>query len=851
MDVLNLTTFATGFAYSVHNVVHIFERSSSFRFIKKTINTIPMDLYPEHLYAIKNIAINHQQDTIIVTSQHAQIYIGMVFVPETIKVRRMEFRTLGESLHIDGIISMSICSWKPILMTAGKDQTVRIWNYETGQVELVKKYLVDVSVIGLHPAGILVAVGFSDQLRLMEIMLDDLKIAKTFNFPKCTNAVFSHQGHLLVVSYEYTIVIISVFSFEILRKLTGHNGSIEGLAWSLSDESIFSVGTDGAVYEWRSSNGVRANEIVHKGTEYNDVVVSSDRGSIYTVTNLGTISEISNSTILREIRTPDMNPLKCIAISRSDLVMFAGTEKGHLYNVQVPFMEAGGGRCVNTRFFHTAITKMCITYDDLLLATANEDGTLVFWTILNNEGRIASMDSELLKCRDVMISRNDLIDKIENITSLELRIEQQKQEFLFAREQGDSMHSEAMREIHEEYCAAIEELKEKNEAMADAHTEEFNIIAENIQKTREEHEKKLLDLENEFHDKIIIEYEKSSAIKKTMEDMREDYELKLRKSAGCLQDTIEALETDFRKQLHERQELIRQLTKEIESKKTEFMEYCRQVEADNDRRMVESQLNYEHLLKEEQGTGMKWRGEAGVIRKKFATTTKENLMLRSEITKLQTEHERYQKKMYNYEKDIDDLKREIEERESSIRDKEKKSHELLKKNQELEKYKQVLQHKINELKAQIEPRERELKEKKDQIADMEKELEGLQASNLKLELQLADLSDKYHGCSVDLRKQRVQIKMMKDKFTKICADIYHVAEYIQNPPKLKTEVRKLFQRYSADTSLKKMIALDDEVEDEFGKQRCNLEKMVADQKAKGSKYIHVYTHLYQITNIFF
>lgn len=58
-----------------------------------------------------------------------------------------------------------------------KDQTIRIWNYDTGNVELVKKYQVDVTSVALHPSGIFVAVGFNDQLRLMEILLDDLKVS--------------------------------------------------------------------------------------------------------------------------------------------------------------------------------------------------------------------------------------------------------------------------------------------------------------------------------------------------------------------------------------------------------------------------------------------------------------------------------------------------------------------------------------------------------------------------------------------------------------------------------------------------------------------------------------------------
>lgn len=59
---------------------------------------------------------------------------------------------------------------------AAKDQTIRIWNYETGKVELVKKYQVDVTAIALHPSGIFAAVGFNDQMRLMQILLDDLKV---------------------------------------------------------------------------------------------------------------------------------------------------------------------------------------------------------------------------------------------------------------------------------------------------------------------------------------------------------------------------------------------------------------------------------------------------------------------------------------------------------------------------------------------------------------------------------------------------------------------------------------------------------------------------------------------------
>lgn len=172
-----LTYFECGFCFAQHNILHVFQKDKLYvRYAKRSIIEIPIDLYDDHLYGITNVSINSIMDTVVVTAKHSQIYISKLFEPETMSVQHFQFRMLGESLHIDGIISMSVCSWKPIIMTAAKDLTVRMWNYRTGQVELVRKYQTNINVVALHPSGVFVAVGFTDQLRLMEVLLDDLKV---------------------------------------------------------------------------------------------------------------------------------------------------------------------------------------------------------------------------------------------------------------------------------------------------------------------------------------------------------------------------------------------------------------------------------------------------------------------------------------------------------------------------------------------------------------------------------------------------------------------------------------------------------------------------------------------------
>lgn len=117
-DVKCLTHFSKGFCYSIHNVLYVYERLPNHNYKKKSIITIPMDLYEKKLYSIENVAINKPMDTVIVTPKHNQIYYSMLYVPEMLEAERLEFKKLGEPLHIDGIISMSVCAWKPIIMTA-------------------------------------------------------------------------------------------------------------------------------------------------------------------------------------------------------------------------------------------------------------------------------------------------------------------------------------------------------------------------------------------------------------------------------------------------------------------------------------------------------------------------------------------------------------------------------------------------------------------------------------------------------------------------------------------------------------------------------------------------------------
>lgn len=320
---------------------------------------------------------------------------------------------------------------------------------------------------------------------------------------------------------------------------------------------------------------------------------------------------------IRETKIPNLPPLTAISLARSGLIMFISSEQGHIFNVQLPFMETGGGTCTNFRFFNRAITKMCLTYDDNYLVTASVDGTLVIWNILNNENRRADLDEKLGSCTDVLIPRKNLLDKIETVASLESRLCEQSEEFAYQFKQKEIAHQKLVEGIHKSYSNAIEELKARNNDLEKEHVEELNLITANNAEAEGAHQKQLLDMETEFHRKIIVEYEKNKELSGSFNKLRDESNSKLRKTAGYLEDTIESMESDFRQQIDNRRERIQQLVDYNESLKKEFVEYCQQEKAQYERQLVALRLDYEKRLLHEQEVNNKWRNEAGVVSKKY------------------------------------------------------------------------------------------------------------------------------------------------------------------------------------------------------------------------------------------
>lgn len=638
----------------------------------------------------------------------------------------------------------------------------------------------------------------------------------------------------MAAAYDNHIAVTSVYNLNVVIQLKGHNGTVRSVAWTRTDKYLISGGAEGAIYQWDIETGARLQEIVQKGTSYVSVCCTfNDPMIIYAATNHGTIREFQHSILQREVTVPMRNkgPITEMIMSRSDLIVFIADHEGGLFNMQMPLFEAGGGTMTNFRFFDGPVNKLRFTYDCSMLVAISKRGTVAIWSMENVEKRMPVIDQDLLKSSEVLIPRTQLADKIEQITSLELRLRQQAEEFQYQLSQNEIFDGQQLQEVHRGYCSALTELKELNNDIVSRHTEEMNRITFQINDIKQEHRGAMDLLANQYSERMLIEYQKFTNLRENMLELRESYEEKLKNSTGTLQDTIEALENDYKKQLDERKDIIRELMKEMQDKKDEFIKYCQEVEAENDRNMVSTQTEYENKLTTERNETQMWRGKAGVLQKKYESQSREIDNLLEEVETLKDEHFKSQQKMAKQMRNIEDLQKDVSDRDFAIGSKEKRIQDLLHKNQELDKYKQVLNHKIAELKAQIEPREFQINDKRKHIIEMEHELSGLNQNNITLEVQLKEMRDKYLSNVAELRTERRRAKAARECLQAICTDIYYVANEVNSAEGLKKSVKELFHKHASDDELKRFVTLDAEVRDEFLRQRKQIENVLARYKS--------------------
>ncbi|KAJ3214944.1 Cilia- and flagella-associated protein 57 [Dinochytrium kinnereticum] len=709
---------------------------------------------------------------------------------------------LAQPFHNGNIVGMDTCARKPLVATCGADKSIRIWNYVENSIEVIKYFDDEPLSISLHPSGLYVLVGFADSLKLMNILIDDIRPFWESNVRGCRECRFSNGGQYFASVYGSTICIHSTWSFETIGNLKGHTGKVRSICWSLDDSRLTSCGLDGNIIDWNLNGLRKEGEVGCRNVLLSSVCFTGDAKVVFAVGSDGVIKdilfrkqEVTESHLSREIQAK--GSYSHILMSRSGKLLIAATTKGSVRAFKYPF-----GPDISTLdsfelHCHSApITRMRISYDDSHLFTCGEDGCLWIYKVLDKEQRGLKREKEWVFSDEILVTKSDLKDNQKLMIELRQRVEALKLENETQLKLKDLNYNEKLKELTDKYMTEIEGPKSLTSALHSDREENEKNHREELRCSKECNEGEVKEILNSFNVKIAAESEKFGELTLRMETLRGNWEKQMEDTEAFHNSRMAQITEFYRKRVQDKNEEIVQLRSQFSRQVKDYEVHLVEIEEDANQEILQIGYSFETKLKAERESLSAIKEENLAMRSRFEKLTSEIEENKGGLNKMFAEERRLHGIIKGLEKDIIGVKREMQERDDTIQDKEKRIYDLKKKNQELEKFKFVLDYKIAELKKQVEPREKDIILLSNQIKEMDDELHQYQKKHDILDTTIQDLMLKLRATETEAGVEASRVREMKTIVRRIQNDVQYLFKDNEDINVLKRHLISIFHKYS-------------------------------------------------------
>lgn len=132
----------------------------------------------------------------------------------------------GPGLNAGGITGMDTCVRKPLVATCGMDRTIRVWNIVEQRLDLSKAFQEEPCSLAMHPSGLHLAVGFADKIRLLNLLMDDVRPCHEISIKQCREVKFSNGGSMFAAVNGNVVTIFDFNTYDKLADLRGHNSKV-------------------------------------------------------------------------------------------------------------------------------------------------------------------------------------------------------------------------------------------------------------------------------------------------------------------------------------------------------------------------------------------------------------------------------------------------------------------------------------------------------------------------------------------------------------------------------------------------------------------------------------------------
>ncbi|KAJ3192775.1 Cilia- and flagella-associated protein 57 [Irineochytrium annulatum] len=781
---------------------------------------------PEDSASVRHMAVSGSEGGLLVALETNQLYKIPLTWSDLLKGEDVKFEQLFQPFHHGSVTGLDLCCRKPILVTCSTDKSIKVWNYMTGTCELSKYFPEEAHSVSLHPSGLYLLVGFSDKLRLLNVLMDEFRLFKEFPIRGCKECKFSNGGHIFAAVHGNMIQLYSLWTFDNIGNLKGHNGKVRSLHWTPDDSVLVSAGSDGAVYTWVVRDLKRENEHILKSCSYTSATCSVNGKTVYAVGSDKVLKEINESTVTCQMESNVV--LTQVVTSKSGKMMFAGTASGQIRSLKYPL--TGEADDYQEHQAHSGpITKLRISYDDQFLFSVSDDGCIYVYRVSDKEDRGIRRDRSTHYADEILITKSDLEEKTVLMSELQRSLEELKLEHEYQLRLKDMNFNEKLKELTEKFSQEIEALKISTSVLRTEKDKEEVKHEEELQGFKGKHLHELHEVEAKYNQQLMEEYEKFQDLQAKAGQRQEQWQKQMKEFNNITARALSDAQAEAEARLNMKSAEIARLNDETHQQLAEYEEMGRQNCEDVDSEIQLLAARYEKKLRSEREEGARLKGENGIMKKKFNTLKKDIEDNKNEIQRMFEDEKKLKSAIAMLEKEIAAYKKDMQERDELIQDKERRVYDLKKKNQELEKHKFVLDFRIKALKEQVEPRENTILEMTRQIRDINLELEILNKQKGLLTDEISDVTTKLTTTKLAYSTSHRRFQDITHHLKVFRNDLQDAMQYIQEPATMRKCVENLHRRYCAGKGATlENNQVDPEVRDEYLRQHAVLKEQIAE-----------------------
>lgn len=844
-SLLCVASFSRGFiAGGEKATVTFYERSDDAKEMFRKAKEVKLDsataLGSLAVGAVTAMAVSPSEETVAIATSTNQLLTFSLSPTDMLKAEDSTVEHALTSFHSGPIFGLDVCVRKPLAVTCGTDKSVRIWNYVDKTQELCKVFNEEAFSVAFHPSGFHLIVGFADKVRLMNLLMEDFRTYKEIPIKACRECRFSHGGQFFAAVNSNTIQVYKTYTCELVLNLRGHQSKVKAICWTVDDFRLVSTGQDGATFEFdilkESTN--RKQDWSQKGTSFTSIIAYSNpeataqSTTIYVAGSDKMLKEVQDSQLTNYVESNAV--LGHLALAPAAKALIAGVAEpdmpGSLRCYKFPLT----GDYVEYQAHSAPVSRIRIAWDELYLFSTGDDGCLCIFDLKKLGGKQEKDSSLGLGYADeILVTSQFLEEKQAVLLDLERKVEELKGRMEYQLRTRDGLHKEKMAEMQEKYGEEIETERRKFEVLREEKAEAEMENEEKIKDEEEKHARDLQEQQESFDQKMIVEDQRYKKLEKDLEREKQEWATQHAALLAEHAQVIEQIKQDAEKIQRSNRDTMDRIIKEKEVAFKHHQETLAQLERDADREIEELKEMYEQKLAQEKDDKVRLRGQAGIHQKHHHDLNTDMMKKQDEVQKKADESKKAEEKILGLVKDKDSNEKEIKERDKTIHDKEQRIFDLKKQNQELEKFRFVLDYKIRELKAQIDPKTADIASMKTQTQAMEDELNDYKRKNKQLALQISQLQMKQRALQEEIKAQKRKLRDDLSLIKRFKLDLSDCLETISEPKALKESVTALYRKYVQGGA--KRQDLDTDMQKEYNRQRDYLEKSVDSLKRKLEK----------------